>query len=223
MLPNFFSFLVKNLFQSLDLTSEPPPYELANSFAELHDGNKEDNRTKLPERTPPSSRRNSDASKKLLRATDSLLIKNSQKLQRKEMISPIVARSVRMLDSVSDSSDADDSSWSSPVRTPLSLDSETKKLLNGSSDEMLFNGGRRESIETLISSVHAQQVPNLESLILLYHDSNGVNPTKIDKNGVAPLTPSKIADDDLTPIEKPAAPMASIEEEMTISQITAAS
>ncbi|VDK59941.1 unnamed protein product [Cylicostephanus goldi] len=67
------------------------------------------------------------------------------------------------------------------------------------------------------------QVPNLESLILLYQDSNGVNPTKIDKNGVATLTSSKVVDNDMTPCEKPAAPMASIEEEMTISQITAAS
>ncbi|CAJ0596682.1 unnamed protein product [Cylicocyclus nassatus] len=203
--------------QSLDLTSEPPPYELANSFAEPQNEKKEDGAA-VPENSPPSSRRNSDVSKKLLRATDSLLIKNSQKL-----ISPIVARSVRILDSVSDSSDADDSSWSSPVRTPISLDGETKKLLDGSSDELLFNASRRESIETLISSVHAQQVPNLESLILMYQDSNGVNPAKIDKNGVATLAPSKVVDNDMTPCEKPAAPMASIEEEMTISQITAAS
>ncbi|KIH60444.1 PDZ/DHR/GLGF domain protein [Ancylostoma duodenale] len=78
--------------QSLDLTADPPPYELANSFAEPHDEKKEENVTNIPERTPPSERRNSEVAKKLLRATDSLLTKNSQKLQKKEMISPIVAR-----------------------------------------------------------------------------------------------------------------------------------
>ncbi|KAL6726582.1 hypothetical protein Aduo_008542 [Ancylostoma duodenale] len=211
--------------QSLDLTADPPPYELANSFAEPHDEKKEENVTNIPERTPPSERRNSEVAKKLLRATDSLLTKNSQKLQKKEMISPIVARSVRILESVSDSSDADDSSWNSPVRSPL-LDGEARKLINGSPEHLMFHTGRRESIETLISSVHAQQVPNLESLILLYQESNGVNPGKVEKNGVAKMAQPKSTegDGDMTPpIERTSAPMASIEEEMTISQITAAS
>ncbi|EPB74530.1 hypothetical protein ANCCEY_06387 [Ancylostoma ceylanicum] len=180
---------------SLDLTADPPPYELANSFAEPHDERKEENAANIRESTPPSERRNSEVSKKLLRATDSLLIRNSQKLQKKEMISPIVARSVRILESVSDSSDADDSSWNSPVRSPL-LDGEARKLINGSPDHLMFHTGRRESIETLISSVHAQQVPNLESLILLYQESNGVNPGKVDKNGVAKMAQSKSTESD---------------------------
>ncbi|KHJ94681.1 FERM central domain protein [Oesophagostomum dentatum] len=77
--------------QSLDLTTDPPPYELANSFAEAQDKKKDESETTAPPKHSPS-RRNSDVAKRLLRATDSLLIKNSQKLQRKEMISPIVAR-----------------------------------------------------------------------------------------------------------------------------------
>ncbi|WKY01746.1 hypothetical protein Q1695_015615 [Nippostrongylus brasiliensis] len=215
--------------QSLDLTSDPPPYDLANSFAEPteeKDRKPEPNRSPKSDRSksPPPSRRNSDVAKKLLKATDSLLTKNCQKLQRKD-ISPLLTRSARLLESVSDSSDADDSSWNSPIRSPL-IDGAMRRLMNGSPDGMGYEPGRRESIETLITSVHAQQVPNLESLILLYQDANGGGAVKNDKNGVSKVNQSKdngsssIISSDRTPT---VAPMASIEEEMTISQITAAS
>nr|CDJ85755.1 WW Rsp5 WWP and PDZ and FERM central domain containing protein [Haemonchus contortus] len=219
--------------QSFDLTSEPPPYELANSFAEplaekttVSPSPKSD-----MSRSPPPSRRNSDVAKKLLKATDSLLTKNCQKLQKKEICSPFVPRSARLLDSVSDSSDADDSSWSSPIRSPF-IDSAIRKMMNGTnsrpSDGSVFDSGRRESIETLMSNVNSQQPPNLETLILFYQDSNGV---KNDKNGSAKITQvaqvvkengasatiSQGVDRNIV------APMASIEEEMSISQITAAS
>ncbi|KAK6054155.1 hypothetical protein COOONC_08341 [Cooperia oncophora] len=264
--------------QSLDLTSEPPPYELANSFAESID----EKRTASPKsdksRSPPSSRRNSDVSKRLLRATDSLLIKNNQKLQRKENGSP-APRSARLMESVSDSSDADDSSWSSPIRSPF-IDNAIRRMMNGPPDTIVYDPGRRESIETLISSVHAQQVPNLETLILFYQDSNGVKSpkiTEVKENGASPAIrpPDTIVYDpgrresietlissvhaqqvpnletlilfyqDSNGVKSPkitevkengaspaisqgdersvVAPMASIEEEMTISQITAAS
>ncbi|PIO69142.1 PDZ/DHR/GLGF domain protein [Teladorsagia circumcincta] len=159
--------------QSLDLTSEPPPYELANSFAESLD----------EKRTASHS-----------------------------------PRSARQMESVSDSSDAEDSSWSSPVRSPF-IDGAIRKMMNGPSDGLVYEPGRRESIETLISSVHAQQVPNLETLILFYQDSNGVKSKMppIKENGASAAISQG---DDRNVV---AAPMASIEEEMTISQITAAS
>lgn len=99
--------------------------------------------------------------------------------------------------------------------------------MNGSPDGASYEPGRRESIETLISSVHAQQVPNLESLILFYQDSNGVSSTKRGKNGIAKIAQARENGDSaaLSPANECtiAAPMASIEEEMSISQITAAS
>ncbi|KAK6020399.1 hypothetical protein OSTOST_13947 [Ostertagia ostertagi] len=137
-------------------------------------------------RSPVSSRRNSDVTKKLLKATDSLLTKNCQKLQRKENGSPLAPRSARQMESVSDSSDAEDSSWSSPVRSPF-IDGAIRKMMNGPPDGMVYEPGRRESIETLISSVHAQQVPNLETLILFYQDSNGVKSkmAQVKENGAS--------------------------------------
>ncbi|PIO73388.1 PDZ/DHR/GLGF domain protein [Teladorsagia circumcincta] len=206
--------------RSLDLTSEPPPYELANSFAESLDEKRTASHSPRSEKSksPISSRRNSDVTKKLLKATDSLLIKNSQKLQRKENGSPLASRSARQMESVSDSSDAEDSSWSSPVRSPF-IDGAIRKMMNGPPDGLVYEPGRRESIETLISSVHAQQVPNLETLILFYQDSNGVKSKMppIKENGASAAISQG---DDRNVV---AAPMASIEEEMTISQITAAS
>ncbi|VDL75575.1 unnamed protein product [Nippostrongylus brasiliensis] len=159
--------------QSLDLTSDPPPYDLANSFAEPteeKDRKPEPNRSPKSDRSksPPPSRRNSDVAKKLLKATDSLLTKNCQKLQHQL------------------------GCWSQFPTPPM---------------QMIHHGTARSG------------VPNLESLILLYQDANGGGAVKNDKNGVSKVQ-SKDNGSDRTPT---VAPMASIEEEMTISQITAAS
>ncbi|KAK6022424.1 FERM central domain protein [Ostertagia ostertagi] len=202
--------------QSLDLTSEPPPYELANSFAESLDEKRTASHSPKSEksRSPVSSRRNSDVTKKLLKATDSLLTKNCQKLQRKENGSPLAPRSARQMESVSDSSDAEDSSWSSPVRSPF-IDGAIRKMMNGR------NGvrARPARIHRDRAVAFSEQVPNLETLILFYQDSNGVKSkmAQVKENGA---TAAISQGDDRNVV---AAPMASIEEEMTISQITAAS
>ncbi|KJH47985.1 PDZ/DHR/GLGF domain protein [Dictyocaulus viviparus] len=149
---------IPTIDRSLDLTVGPPSYELANSFAEEQEDVETDSESKIDRslKTPSPSRSNTDAVKKsLLHATDSLLIKKSQDLQKKEVMSPLVSRSVRLMESISDSSDVDDTSLSSPFRSTL-LNGDTMILLNGSPEQT--DSSRRESIETLISSVHAQHV-----------------------------------------------------------------
>ncbi|KAJ1358028.1 hypothetical protein KIN20_016330 [Parelaphostrongylus tenuis] len=214
--------------RSLDLTIDPPPYELSNSFASAHSKDKTDTESETRPRSPSPLQPNSNAVRKsILHATDSMLIKNSQKLQRKEVVSPLIPRLAHRMESISDSSDFDESSLNSPLRSPV-LDDEMALLLDRSQENIGYDSNRRESIETLISSVHAQHVPNLESLILFYQDTNGVSSTKNDQGETTKVADTNecenVANEILSPMSKTTvAPMASIEEEMSISQITAAS
>ncbi|PAV82409.1 hypothetical protein WR25_11257 isoform A [Diploscapter pachys] len=117
----------------IDLSENPPAYEIANAFVE-EASTSSDKQSELPiidakrkeilqESCKNSIMTASTDSKKLLKATDSLLIKNSRELHLKEMVSPLLKRSSNpeglKTAVISDSSDTEDSSWSSPIRSPL--------------------------------------------------------------------------------------------------------
>ncbi|CAP37351.1 Protein CBR-FRM-8 [Caenorhabditis briggsae] len=130
---------------AFDPTDGPPSYEIANSFVQIAFGN--DNEAgdgqqldNLPKFEP----------KKLLRATDSLLIKNSRELHAKE------------IQNDQESSDAEDSSFSSPLRSP-----NIDRLCDGIDLLMTGPPARRASIETLLQN-NQNPNQNLESLILQF-------------------------------------------------------
>ncbi|CAD6185706.1 unnamed protein product [Caenorhabditis auriculariae] len=163
--------------KSFDLSEDPPSYDLANSFVEMAAEKRkfEMNLQQSEKMNGMDQRRQSDVSKKLLKATDSLLTKNSRELHLKEKFSPAVSKptSTRMPtikpEMPSDSSDTEDSSFSSPLRSPHLVDiseDHVDQLVNGVS---LLTADhhhiRRASIETLIQN---GQNANLESLILKF-------------------------------------------------------
>ncbi|PIC41569.1 hypothetical protein B9Z55_008942 [Caenorhabditis nigoni] len=130
---------------AFDPTDGPPSYEIANSFVQIAFGN--DNEAgdgqqldNLPKFEP----------KKLLRATDSLLIKNSRELHAKE------------IQNDQESSDTEDSSFSSPLRSP-----NIDRLCDGIDLLMTGPPARRASIETLLQN-NQNPNQNLESLILQF-------------------------------------------------------
>lgn len=156
----------------LNLTEEPPAYELANSFDDIE-------QEVLGKLSLKDVKVNGDV-KQILKAKDSLLIKNSRELQLKEMASPILRRFVMHLvilypplrpsnpsgckmEVVSDSSDTEDSSFSSPMRSPgNSARSDDIEELAGSSELLVPEvNGRRASIETLIQTAPSQFVGSL--------------------------------------------------------------
>ncbi|CAI4222272.1 unnamed protein product [Auanema sp. JU1783] len=171
--------------RSFDLRDEPPPYQSANAV--LENGHKLEEKKLIPLVDLPnvtsareesierqsSSRRNSSDSRRLLKATDSLLIKNSRELQKKEMASPMLRRPSNPAgikeDAISDSSDTEDSSWSSPMRSPLSTDRNNLDILLEAVEltPPIDIAARRASIETLIQAA-PDQANNLENLILNY-------------------------------------------------------
>ncbi|CAO4368699.1 unnamed protein product [Caenorhabditis nigoni] len=130
---------------AFDPADGPPSYEIANSFVQIAFGN--DNEAgdgqhldNLPKFEP----------KKLLRATDSLLIKNSRELHAKE------------IQNDQESSDTEDSSFSSPLRSP-----NIDRLCDGIDLLMTGPPARRASIETLLQN-NQNPNQNLESLILQF-------------------------------------------------------
>ncbi|CAI5444473.1 unnamed protein product [Caenorhabditis angaria] len=131
--------------QKFDPSNGPPSYEIANSFVSqitIQSGASE--RSEFSNLEP----------KKLLRATDSLLIRNSRELHNNQS-----RRSSRQDDL---SSDTEDSSFSSPLRSP-NMDSLCTDI-----DLLCATtpATRRASIETLIQN--SQPNANLENLILQF-------------------------------------------------------
>uniref|UniRef100_A0A1I7USL6 FERM and PDZ domain-containing protein 4 n=1 Tax=Caenorhabditis tropicalis TaxID=1561998 RepID=A0A1I7USL6_9PELO len=129
-----------------DPTDGPPSYEIANSFVQIAFENGEEEKDEQKEMAK------FDHQKKLLRATDSLLIKNSRDLHAKE-----IQKSEN-----EESSDTEDSSFSSPLRSP-NMDHLCDSI------DLLVTGppARRASIETLLQN-NQNPNTNLESLILQF-------------------------------------------------------
>ncbi|CAB3403437.1 unnamed protein product [Caenorhabditis bovis] len=126
---------VEKLF---DPSGGPPSYDIANSYVQIAFGQHSRKSSEDPTTNEP---------KRLLRATDSLLIKNSRELHSKDELR-------------SESSDTEDSSFSSPIRSP-----HLDRLCNGMSLMEPSGSRRRASIETLIQH---QPNANLENLILQF-------------------------------------------------------
>ncbi|KAF1762992.1 hypothetical protein GCK72_011257 [Caenorhabditis remanei] len=143
---------IENAF---DPTDGPPSYEIANSFVQIAFENGNENEEDNYVGSNPDGLGHMDKKfepKKLLRATDSLLIKNSRELHAKE-----IQKSEN-----DESSDTEDSSFSSPLRSP-----NIDRLCDGI--DLLVTGppNRRASIETLLQN-NQNPNTNLESLILQF-------------------------------------------------------
>ncbi|CAJ0941481.1 unnamed protein product, partial [Mesorhabditis belari] len=140
----------------IDFSEEPPHYDVANTFNDNSEGNTRGLELAKPE-LPPIEEENY-RSNRLLKATDSLLIKSSKELHLKETTSPLLQRksnpSGRKVDPFSDSSDTEGSSRASPTRLPR--DSSTLSALSTlselSSPEHSFR--HHDSVETLVHSYH---------------------------------------------------------------------
>ncbi|CAI2349309.1 unnamed protein product [Caenorhabditis sp. 36 PRJEB53466] len=135
--------------KAFDPSDGPPSYEIANSFVQIAAFEEPEKKKKEPVGPPTAPRQSFSEPKKLLRATDSLLIKNSRELHAKET------------DQRSESSDTEDSSFSSPLRSP-----NIDRLCDGINLLVTGPPARRASIETLIQK--SQPNANLESLILQF-------------------------------------------------------
>ncbi|CCD72288.1 FERM and PDZ domain-containing protein 4 [Caenorhabditis elegans] len=153
-----------------DPTDGPPSYEIANSFVQIafeNEQNEDHFDTEISRQNGESftPKRAHFEPKKLLRATDSLLIKNSRDLHAKEL-------EIQNGGSQNDeSSDTEDSSFSSPLRSP-----NIDRLCDGINLLVTGPPARRASIETLLQN-NQNPNTNLESLILQF-------PTIPDENEV---------------------------------------
>ncbi|EGT46276.1 CBN-FRM-8 protein [Caenorhabditis brenneri] len=157
-------------------TDGPPSYEIANSFVQIafENGDNEEDRDGLGHVNGPPK----FEPKKLLRATDSLLIKNSRELHAKE-----IQKSEN-----EESSDTEDSSFSSPLRSP-----NMDRLCDGI--DLLVTGppARRASIETLLQN-NQNPNTNLESLILQFPTiPDGEEDEELSKEGMQTSTTTVVA------------------------------
>uniref|UniRef100_A0A8R1I3A9 FERM and PDZ domain-containing protein 4 n=1 Tax=Caenorhabditis japonica TaxID=281687 RepID=A0A8R1I3A9_CAEJA len=137
--------------KAFDPSDGPPSYEIANSFVQIATFDEEPTPNRVFE------------PKKLLRATDSLLIKNSRHLHTEQ--------------SSEQSSDTEDSSFSSPLRSP-------DVLVAGPTE-------RRASIETLIQN--SQPNANLETLILQFPTITDEEEGEEEESGMQTSTTTVVA------------------------------
>ncbi|CAJ0578954.1 unnamed protein product, partial [Mesorhabditis spiculigera] len=139
----------------IDFSEEPPPYHVANTFNEVQETRDKTFQISKPELPLIEEESNRAAlQSKLLKATDSFLIKSSKELHIKETTSPLLKRrsnpSGRKVDPFSDSSDTEGSSRASPTRLPR----DVSTLSGLSTLSELSSPEHHASVETL---VHAGQ------------------------------------------------------------------